>query len=722
MLCQKKKLYIRTQPDDYGVMTLMTSHFQEAPLQQDGDDPDPDPPDDDDGDDPDEANWQLFEGQTNDELPTAGNIMAWRPIREGFEARGRPESQLIHLDEVDSDMRADFLDEAIMRTWPDLPALQWLRVMVHDSFDRCPGTNRQRHHFVVVDEEQFTLGSPWKGGILAIELLESENQPPTWDIHAWVSPEPMTYESILRQIDIPASDFQITISLNGVILHPGGPDRYVYHGFFVEVQLASLEIDLGQQILDQLLLTPSGGYPSRSPTPSRGVSRENIESEVLSQDSVPTLSSQDSRGPGSYEGNDEPLAPDDDADEPTRPSTESGHPDIEDILSGPDIFEVSHFDFDSAQTSLPESHVDAPVVSGLVQPVTISLADAIPVVCSEPANQAIAPSHGNEVSGPNSPPKNDDIRFKRRINLSLLIPEVVATADANSTCIAAASDAFSIPDAQLFFQFTTPWSFELFDIIPDRITLHDATADCFRTRPPLPDFCGQVLHYFTDGSAHADQNTAGWAWAAFIGHDKDTPIQDLQLLGWLAGPVVVDPGHPHHIGASKFSSLEGEASAMFWALVHSLSSASWCHAIVVHFDALHVGNVMHGVYKTNPDYPILEALRLMMHAVENLYKPEQVHCRHVKGHTSHPLNELVNTLAAHASYDSSWTSQPTELDFTALFAEDRHALKWLWLHPRRLHHAAALPQVQGSQMVFPNRSQLIATDSNLDWTFWVWST
>ena len=70
---------------------------------------------------------------------------------------------------------------------------------------------------------------------------------------------------------------------------------------------------------------------------------------------------------------------------------------------------------------------------------------------------------------------------------------------------------------------------------------------------------------FTDGSAKIHDDVAAWALVVVSGDQPHTEPDALRYHGWLSGPVITDPSHPHYIGGDKKDSTTSEASALFWA-------------------------------------------------------------------------------------------------------------------------------------------------------------
>ena len=76
----------------------------------------------------------------------------------------------------------------------------------------------------------------------------------------------------------------------------------------------------------------------------------------------------------------------------------------------------------------------------------------------------------------------------------------------------------------------------------------------------------QELLVFTDGAYNGI--VSSWAFAV-IG----VTSQGNSLLGWARGAVAL-PGEAHHIGATGHTALEGERSALFWAVAWILQGPS----------------------------------------------------------------------------------------------------------------------------------------------------
>ena len=141
----------------------------------------------------------------------------------------------------------------------------------------------------------------------------------------------------------------------------------------------------------------------------------------------------------------------------------------------------------------------------------------------------------------------------------------------------------------------------------------------------------------------------------------------------MSGKVITDQEAPQHIGAHCMDSASSEASALFWALLHAFSLWDQFNLVVFHFDALNVGFALDGARNFEAKYAIVGYLRMLMQVVETVYNPENIDCRHIKGHQGHPMNELANSLAQMALRCD--THDLSGFDFRTLIAHESFALR-----------------------------------------------
>eukprot|EP00438_Fugacium_kawagutii_P026052 Skav224814 [mRNA] locus=scaffold21:91531:97434:- [translate_table: standard] len=245
--------------------------------------------------------------------------------------------------------------------------------------------------------------------------------------------------------------------------------------------------------------------------------------------------------------------------------------------------------------------------------------------------------------------------------------------------------------------------------------LHPATTAWFEHRSECHQPHGDVLHYYTDGSASIDKDNAAWAFAVYRGHPNQDET-DFDFMGWLSAKVVVASDDPQFIGALQLDSASAEATGLWWAVLHAytqLSSMPAPSKFVFHFDSTSIGWAMEGTFNTKLD--IVGNLRMLMQGLEALVGPTLAECCHVKAHTGHPHNELVNSLAQCALLRACDVT--LNLDFRFLLDNDKFALRWIWLLARHRHQAHCLPELRHQGLLLPPRAHLHGSQQPQDWTF-----
>ena len=302
----------------------------------------------------------------------------------------------------------------------------------------------------------------------------------------------------------------------------------------------------------------------------------------------------------------------------------------------------------------------------------------------------------------------------RKISLNLLLPEGSATAETHKH---AAAVPLFIPDEHILLKYTNQWMFDIPYDMPAFIGLHERTEDWMKLSHQGQGHHGKCVHYFTDGSAHPDPLQASWAWVKCTSERQTEDPQELTYIGWLAGPVVIEPLQPQYCGAHALDSICGEASALFWAVLNAIAETEHYVDFYFHFDAMNVGFAMDGAFKTASSHPILGYLRSLMQTLEALIGTARIHNLHAKGHADHPINECANTLANRAAWSPDWLPDLSTIDLQPLLRNQAKDLKWLWIQARKLQHSHALPECDQLQASIPLRSSLLPTDPSLDWTF-----
>ena len=228
-------------------------------------------------------------------------------------------------------------------------------------------------------------------------------------------------------------------------------------------------------------------------------------------------------------------------------------------------------------------------------------------------------------------------------------------------------------------------SWEPDPVLPVGIAWHRATADAPDSLLCFADGCAagvDCIDIYTDGSFNGSHSS--WAFAA-IAHSGHGSF----VLAWARGSVALS-GHALHIGADGHSAINGERSAVFWALcwilgVHpSIPCVVHCDCLVaMHQASGHFG----GVHAAG----IAAACRSLAQTVEFLRSFDAASFKHVRGHSGHPFNEMVDTLAGALQLPDSQV--PNHLCQICGWAQDG-SISRLWLAVAALVDPTAWPHWQ----------------------------
>ena len=270
--------------------------------------------------------------------------------------------------------------------------------------------------------------------------------------------------------------------------------------------------------------------------------------------------------------------------------------------------------------------------------------DSQRVICvqSPPATEVpISPSPRKCLDCPNIP--------RRKISLELLIP------------VGEDSVRLDAPGDDILERLLACGGLHLQHILPEDMPLKDVTTAWLASHHFHGEDYKPVLHFYTDGSAKVIDDRSAWACAVASSLSVEDLADDFTYHGWFSGETILDENHLHHLGGDRHDSVTCEATGMFWALLFALAHHSEVAQCVFHFDALSVGKAMDASFNLPVAHPIVGNLRLLMQLAEALFGPTCIHTRHVKGHTGHPLNELVNNIAFLAVDRSLHEPHPCDL-------------------------------------------------------------
>ncbi|CAE7288498.1 unnamed protein product, partial [Symbiodinium sp. CCMP2456] len=177
----------------------------------------------------------------------------------------------------------------------------------------------------------------------------------------------------------------------------------------------------------------------------------------------------------------------------------------------------------------------------------------------------------------------------------------------------------------------------------------------------------ESIEVFTDGSF--DGRISSWAFAAIAQSSAGRFV-----FAWARGSVQLQ-GFPWHVGATEHSALNGERSALFWA-VGWLFGVDRSISRSLHSDCLVAARQTSGDWGSQDHAAFAVACRSLAQALEAAGGLVVDAICHVKGHQGHPYNELVDVLAGAQHLDD--TTIARHLSPLCEWAEQGN-LPWLWL-------------------------------------------
>eukprot|EP00435_Cladocopium_sp_Y103_P035345 s1432_g9.t1 len=142
-----------------------------------------------------------------------------------------------------------------------------------------------------------------------------------------------------------------------------------------------------------------------------------------------------------------------------------------------------------------------------------------------------------------------------------------------------------------------------------------------------------------------------------------------------------------------------------------LLAVQWAHSLVWHgphhhvpfhfyFDSMYAGNLAQGLCASTLNDNVLIIVRSLVLWLEQL-SLHPLAWSHVKGHSDHPWNDLVDAVSARAVRSEVYTHDLTNhLAFSTFDGRDLHSVQWLWLYERSLQGQADAPVLQGFHWKF----------------------
>ena len=213
-------------------------------------------------------------------------------------------------------------------------------------------------------------------------------------------------------------------------------------------------------------------------------------------------------------------------------------------------------------------------------------------------------------------------------------------------------------------------SWALPQALPEGIRLHPATATAFALHLPPRGQSGEPAWFeiYTDGSYNG--STSSWAFAV-VSHRAEGDVLHCYARGF-----VKLPGQAHHIGANEHSAVNGERTAIFWAVAWLLLKPRHIPGFLFSDSTVAAGQAA-GRYQISCDDVLAGACRSLAMAAESAgqFCPETA--AHVKSHEGHPYNELADTLAKANQVGD--TAFPVEFNLLGRWLHSGQ-LAWFWLH------------------------------------------
>ena len=148
----------------------------------------------------------------------------------------------------------------------------------------------------------------------------------------------------------------------------------------------------------------------------------------------------------------------------------------------------------------------------------------------------------------------------------------------------------------------------------------------------------ESLHLYTDGSS----SEKGASWAAIV--LARSIIGTYFRVCHFGGLVQTQPDHWSYLGAAALNSFTAEVSGIAWASLWLLQWPAGCH-VFYHYDNLSAAHCSTGEWSAASHKLLVNTSHVLTRMVMRRHRAEFCH---VKGHSSHPWNELVDRLAAAA--------------------------------------------------------------------------
>ena len=227
---------------------------------------------------------------------------------------------------------------------------------------------------------------------------------------------------------------------------------------------------------------------------------------------------------------------------------------------------------------------------------------------------------------------------------------------------------------------------------PDDFNIPEVTVTEFQRLTSPSSQTPRMIHLYVDGSQL--QNQVGAGIACLVEHDEGT-----FLAGCMAKAVE----------EAQFA-FQGEHAAMVWALLWAIRISDWCLMgfgtrdlhFAFNFDAMNTGYQTAGYWRTKEHSQWRTMLRSLAQVLQQRHRHSHLHWNHVKAHSQHPFNELVDALAKFAA------THPERVDGSLPWLRWFHEpsamtnLQWLWYLEYVVDSPETAPALQGTTVIHTN--------------------
>ena len=212
----------------------------------------------------------------------------------------------------------------------------------------------------------------------------------------------------------------------------------------------------------------------------------------------------------------------------------------------------------------------------------------------------------------------------------------------------------------------------------------------------------QAIHLYTDGSF--ESGLASWAVVVIA----ELSTGSFAFLGYLAGKVVTDEATRGFIGATVHTNGTAEMSAILWALLWVMQCPPLRGmSVEVHMDSTYAGGIAALATQARVNRALAQLTQTLAVIAARF---AHVTFLHVKAHSGHPWNEMVDRVAS-AAHKGRIAGLQVDLPVKSWF--QGNALKSVALWSQILaynpeHRAAYPPQLGGRLVVTPPAHSLPA--------------